>query len=227
MRNTALLIIVSLFLLPQNASATFLTLTDEGLDLSQGNYGMSLEIDDVVTVSAVSMIGQSEGPVTGEVYVHESGLGVQLLNGDGSVGISGHGDHQNEELVFNFAQAVYGSSILLGINKYKSSQDDPVITLNTANAQEIVFAESQWTSAIVSQDGEHVLVDFSLLLNEGSDPQQWQTKINRLSVLETSSHIYVDAIGYQITLEPIPEPTTVFTFAFGGSILLSQKRRTR
>ena len=196
---------------------TQLDITASGLSLASGNYGASLILDDLVEISALSMI-TSGGSGTGAIYLDgDKGFGVLAPDGSGSKAISGGGKHQDEALVFNFITDVMASSIVVGLNSYKASRDDPVITLAVAGGGEVVFGKSHanWGSAVTSLGGERVSVDMGILLGPG-----YSGLANTVSVMETTGHLYVNSIAAQV-----PEPATVALLGLGGFALMGRFKR--
>lgn len=206
-------IICILAILVSPSWANLVDLTSSELGLSTGNYGQFLEIDGVMRISAISQI-TSSGWLTGSVYLDgNKGLGVQTLDGSSSKGISGGGEQEDEALIFDFFNDVSASSISIGLNNYKASKDDPVITLGLSDGQELVFTQTHqnWTNAVTSLGREKVMVDIGSLVEQNYGG----AIVNTVSVMEPTGHIYVNAIG-----SAVPEPATLVFLGFGSLIFI-------
>ena len=202
--------------------ATIVELTEDGLGLTKGNYGTSLVVNDFLQIGALTSISGSFGDADiGTVYLDSNkGLGVQTLNFSGSKGISGGGGDQDEALVFNFTN-VQASSLSVGLSSYKSSKDDPFITLILSGGVSYTFSESSqdWDSAITSTGRDKANLNVGLLL-QGAGVGINEV-VNKMYVMEISEHLYVDAIEYN---NSVPEPGTI-AILLAGSVFSFTRRK--
>lgn len=200
--------------------ATFVDLTEDGLGLEKGNYGILLVVNDLLQISALTGIDQPYGPFDGTVYLDrdDRGLGLQTLFGHGSKGISGGGPDADEALYLNFVDEVYASSVVVGLNEYRENDDDPIITLFLVGGGELAFTRSHqnWNSAVTSLGGKKVAINLGKLVGQG-----FSGLVNSVSVTETAGHIYLNSIQY----ENIPEPATIALLGLGSLVLFNSKKR--
>ena len=181
-------------------------------DLSPGNYGTSLIIEDS-EVTALTHI-TTDSSSTGTLYLDEQyGFGVKNLKLSGSKGISGGGGDQDEAIVFNFnTDNIMPESILIGFNDYSPSKDEPVINLLLSTGDAFTFSEEHqnWADAITYVSSSSAIIDLGVLLGPIGDAYA-----KSLSVMETAGHIYIDNIEYfkkPIPPEPVilpPEPIII------------------
>ncbi|MCK4888147.1 MAG: PEP-CTERM sorting domain-containing protein [Planctomycetes bacterium] len=214
-KTLAVILAIYVFALP--LQATTIVFTSDGVNLSEGNYGTSMLIDNFIQVSALTKITLVDSQ-TGTIYLDsDKGLGVQTSTARGSEGISGGGRDQDEALIFDFMQTVAASSIVLGLYDYNPNDDDTVLTLTLNNSSELSFTKSHqnWNSAITYLGGEKTTINFGVLLGEG-----FGGSAARVSVMEPTGHVYVNLLG--ATTSTIPEPATMLLLCM-GTLFLSKK----
>jgi hypothetical protein len=193
-------------------------LTTDGLGLKSGNYGVSLVIDNFLSVSSLTSI-TPEGSSAGTVYLGgDSGLGVKTLSGSGSKGISGGGGDQDEALIFNFAGGAPAGSIVVGLNDYEDKDDDPVITVALSSGESLSFNESHqsWNIALVSLGDKKAAVNLGSLVGQG-----FGGLVRSLTVMEPEGHLYVNRLA---ALSVVPEPATIALLGFGSLVLVYRRR---
>lgn len=198
--------------------AVVVNLTSDSLGLASGNYGASLTIDNFLEITAVTHIGQADEGA-GTVYLDIDGLGVQTARGQGPRAISGNSSHQDEALVFDFAQDAAASSLEVGLRDYYIISN-PIITLTLADGGEISFSESHpaWNSAVTYTGLGRGTVSLGVLLGPGFDEAA-----SRLTVTETMGNIFVNGISYEVSA--VPEPATLALLGLGCLTTLPLKRK--
>ena len=221
MSKATRIIIIVLFL-TSTSLGTLIDLTDKGLGLQKGNYGTSLQINDLITLAALTRINGIDSQ-QGTIYVEKNkGIGVQNSYAGGSKGISGSGDDQDEALVFNFSSGVSTNGFTVGLNEYEQKADNTIINMLFGSGLEMSFdkTNANWTGALTSLSRTNVNVNIGQLVGAN-----FSNQIKRLTVSETQGHIYVNCIGYDGGSITVPEPTTIAMLGFGLMIFALPGRR--
>lgn len=225
------IILLIVLLATPNSFATPITLTGDGLGLSEGNYGSSLAVSDDLTLLAITRIGQSDWNgglgVPGTIFVHQTdGIGVKGVDIDkdgnekvgGSNEISGEKKHADEAIIFDYSVAVDLESIILGLNHIEFNEDDVTLVIDLFSDPDLTIPETsiesdfRWT-------GENVgYLEFSDLAEiSGID------SLYGFSVRAIDGHFYVNNIDYA----PTPEPSTILFFSSGLIGLAGFRRKLR
>ena len=202
------------------AQAKVIKLTEDGLDMDDENHGVSLFINNVLEITALTSI-TPQGYKTGTVYLDEEGIGVQTLAKKGSKGISGSNRDQDEALILNFTGGVLANSLQIGLKNYKACDDNTILTLGLWNGDELTFDKNHqnWNSATTYKGNGKTGIDVGKLLG-----QTYITPAISLSVMETRGHIYLNSVGYQTIEHEIPEPATVTLLGIGSLLMVYRKR---
>jgi len=166
---------------------------DENDELSEGNQGTSINIEDI-DITALTSI-ESGSSNTGTLYlVTDSGLGVQNLNLGGSKGLSGKGGDDDEAIIFNFnTDDILPESLLIALNDYKPTKAKPVINLSLSTGDDFIFTtdHQNWDDAITYVGSSGAIIDLGVLLGPLDN-----AFVDSLSVMETADHLYVGDIEY-------------------------------
>ena len=212
---------------PCEVMATTVLLTSDSLGITAGDQGPSVNASDLFTITAVT--GDSSGLVPANVWIDSSkGAGVIAYPPtNGKKG--GKKDHalnakkdSFDELIFDFVEPVFVGSLQLGLYDYKSGKDETSLTLTmSADGMQIVFDDSQWSQAIVSQQKKTLIIDLGILGNSygyGSG-----TLIDTLNVSQSSGNIYVNSIDIAESTTPVPEPTTLALLGMSCLVFVRKK----
>ena len=160
--------------------------------------------------------------LVGTVFIGAKGAGVQTDKPDGSPGISGAGDHNDEELIFTYDAPVYLDSIQIILEQINfgvgvADKDDPVIFLSLAGTgvYGVTILESEIVGAFTSTGQNTGTVDFGAFTSLAGD-----TGIDGFKVRETNDHIYVNGATAS---SPIPEPAVLTMMAIGAVAMLRRR----
>jgi len=125
-------------------------------------------------------------------------------------------------LIFDFVEPVFVSSLQLGLYDYKSGKDETALTLTMSDdGTQIVFDDSQWSQAIVSQQKKTLIIDLGVLGNSyGYGPD---ILIDNLTLSQSSGNIYVNSIDIDESTTPVPEPTTLALLGMGCLVFVRKK----
>jgi len=227
MKRLLLLTIILVFGRPSQVMATTVLLTSGSLGITAGDQGLSVNASDLFTITAVT--GDSSGLVPGNVWIDSrKGAGVIAYPPTGGKR-GGKRDHalnakkdSFDELIFDFVEPVFVGSVQLGLYDYKSGKDETTLTLTmSADGTQIVFDDSQWSQAIVSQQKKTMIIDLGVLGNSygyGSG-----TLIDTLNVSQSRGNIYVNSIDIAESATPVPEPTTLALLGMGCLVFVRKK----
>jgi hypothetical protein len=193
--------------------ATTVLLTSDSLGITAGDQGPSVNVSDLFTITA-SMTNFGE-PVTANVWIGpKNGTGVvSSIPPIGQPALSAKKD-SFDELIFDFVEPVFVGSLQLGLYDYKSGKDETSLTLTMSDdGTQIVFDDSQWSQAIVSQQKKILIIDLgALVAGSGYGPD---ILIDNLTLSQNSGNIYVNSIDIAESTTPVPEPTTLALLGMG------------
>jgi hypothetical protein len=161
----------------------------------------------------------------GTVFIDKKGAGVQTAEGSGSKGISGSGEHENEELIFTYDAPVYLNSLAMSLNDINfgrgaCNKDDPVIFLSVGGSGDfgVMIQEAEILAAFTSTGKKTGVVDFSRFTSISGD-----TSIDAFKFRETNDHVYVTGAS---TGAPVPEPSTMAVLGLGGVLIFVRRKFT-
>jgi len=162
------------------------------------------------------------------------GAGSLLSDGPGSKEISGGGPHGSEIVSFLFSgdpllvtpQPAIAGSVVVQVNKFKSSKDDLSVILFEAGGGEHLFGPSVVEPLLSpTADSGRFDLSFASLPGIGSIGDLASFDV-RSGVLKTDGklsggHFYVSSLGYT----PVPEPVSLVLLAFGGAALCGRRSK--
>lgn len=228
---------------------------------ANANLGTSIDLfGGAVTISArtcvdgcdpysLLAVGQ-QGSIFNTVNANPflSGLGVQTVDGQGSAGISGGGDFQNEELIISYNNGgALASSVSLFINDLNFGcnevtngfasldGDDPVmwitydfgtvLAVDEFSLYRAAVAQGQLTTGIAFGLTDQTLsadnayeIRFGLI--QGLNPD---AKVTSITLRETRDSIYLRAFDAGV----VPEPSSAALVLSAFGLLMIFRRRTR
>jgi hypothetical protein len=191
---------------------------------------------------ALTMISNGDLPLTsgtpGTVFINAAGAGVKTAlleegrkrrSSQGSSGISGTGEHQDEALILSFGDPVDAEAVVLTLTRFHPNGRRPSRSGQGGNGDAALLYVDSSSEPIVSSEilvenlvpvpgvkGSYTLALADLDL-DGS--------ISEIAVRATNGHFLVSQVD--VSLVPIPEPATALLLASGLAALAGMRRRTR